>query len=206
MQRVLSALSALGLLLFSGCASFGTAPADPCSYPPGASSAFPSSSLEDWVTYGDHAVVLAGIDKIDKDGRQVVRLREERILWSRDQAPAAPPSEVFAETERSYTSAAAEPGHQYLLVGTWWDWDSQHIQPPDWIHLQLLAFDDGIAGKGSDGCPPGSSDVASGRSAVWGRPEAELADLFRETPPDPASVRFQGLEPDERWQRVAASR
>ncbi len=205
MRRALAASSALGMLLLSGCATFGTAP-DPCSYPPGASSAFPGSSLEDWVTYGDHAVVLTGIDKIEKDGRKVVRLRHDRTLWSRDQAPAAPPAETFAEPKRSYDSAAAKPGHQYLLVGTWWDWDSQHVEPPDWVHLQLLAFDDGIVGEGSDGCPPDSSEDASGRAAVWGRSEAEIADLFERTPPNPASVRFQGLEPDERWQRVAATR
>jgi hypothetical protein len=142
MRRALAALSALGLLLLSGCATFGSAP-DPCSYPAGASSAFPGSTLEDWVTYGDHAVVLSGVDKIAKDGRKVVRLRHERTLWSRDQAPAAPPAEAFAETKRNYDSAAAKPGHQYLLVGTWWDWDSQHVEQPDWVHLQLLAFDGG---------------------------------------------------------------
>lgn len=205
MRRFLPAVSALGLLLLSGCAVFGPAP-DPCSYPPGASSAFPSSSLQDWVTYGDHAVVLTGIDEIEQDGHEVVRLRHERTLWSRDQAPAAPPEETFADTERNYDSAAAKPGHQYLLVGTWWDWDRQHDEQPDWVHLQLLAFDNGIAGGGSDGCPPDSSEIASGRSAVWGRSEAEIADLFKQTPPESASTRFQGLEPDERWQRVAATR
>ncbi|WP_204912475.1 hypothetical protein [Microlunatus spumicola] len=202
MERIWAALISLGLLFCNGCAVLGSA-ADPCGTSPGAS-AFPGDSLEDWVTYGDHLVVLRGIDEVDQDGRQRVRLLQERTLWSREQAPAAPPQETFVPAQKSHDAAAAKPGHRYLLVGTWWD-DRQDGRA-EWVHLELLAFDDGVAGRGSAGCPPDPADAGSGRAAVWGRSQTEIAGLFSRTPPDPASVRYQNLGPDERWQRVAAAR
>lgn len=202
MQRFAAAVIGVGLLLSSGCAAFGSG-FDPCGSSPGAS-AFPTHSLEDWVTYGDHAVVLRGVDEVDQSGGRMVRLRQERTLWSRKQAPAAPPEETFVAPRKSYAAAAAKPGHLYLLVGTWWD--DRPDGRPDWVRLELLAFDDGVAGRGSDGCPPDAADADSGRAAVWGRSEADIAGLLRSTPPDPASTRFQDLGPAERWQRVASTR
>ena len=105
MRRWTAVGTALVLAAGSGCTAF--TPGDPCGSPPAASSAFPSSTVEDWVTYGDHAVVLRGADELDQDGREVVRLRHERTLWSRAQAPAPAPVETSASTRRSHDAAAA---------------------------------------------------------------------------------------------------
>jgi hypothetical protein len=199
MRRWAAAGIALSLLAGGGCAVLG-AGGDQCGFPASASNAFPTTTLEDWVTYGDHAVVLSGTDELEQYGRSVVRLKTERTLWSRDRAAVDAPQETFAPTRRSWNAAAAESGHQYLLIGAWWD--AQQNGNPEWVHLELLAFDDGVVGRGSAGCPPDETD--SGRTAAWDRSETEVADLLRRTPPDPAAVPFMALDPADRWQKVAA--
>lgn len=203
MRRLSAAVVAFGLLVSSGCAAFSRG-GDPCDFPASASSAFPSTTLEDWVTYGDHAVVVRGVNELDQDGRAVVRLRQERTLWSRQQTPAPAPAETFAATRQSYNAAAAGVDRQYLQVGAWWD--GRQDGQLSWVNLELLAFDDGVVGRGSAGCRPGPFDAGSGREAVWGRTEAEVTDQLDRTPPDPAAAPFQALGPDERWQQVAAAR
>ncbi|GAA1430368.1 hypothetical protein GCM10009616_14760 [Microlunatus lacustris] len=203
MRRFTVAVISLGLLAGSGCATPGSS-RSPCEEPASASRAFPSSTLEDWVTYGDHAVVLRGVGELEQNGSEGVRLRRERTLWSREQAPAPPPAETFGGTHRRHDAAAAARDHQYLLIGTWWD--DQQDGEPGWAHLELLAFDDGVVGRGSAGCRPRLSDPASGRTAVWGRTEAEVAGLLDRTPPDPDAVPFLALGPDERWQQLASTR
>ncbi len=203
MRWFVAAVVAFGLLASSGCASFGTG-ADRCSFPASASDAFPSTTLEDWVTYGDHAAVVRGVDELDQNGREVVRLRWERTLWSRPQAPAPAPAETFSSNSRSYNSAAAEPDHQYLLVGAWWD--AQQNGQPSYVHLELLAFDDGVVGRGSAGCKPRPADKDTGRAALWGQGEPAVVDLLNRTPADPEASKFMAIGPDARWQRVAADR
>ena len=118
--------------------------------------------------------------------------------------PSRAPVETFAGTRRTYNAAAAETGHQYLLVGAWWN--IQQDGNLNWTHVELLAFEDGVVGRGSPGCRPTSSDSDSGRAAVWQRTEPEVADLLRRTPPDPVAVPFMDLDPADRWQAVAAGR
>lgn len=118
--------------------------------------------------------------------------------------PTAAPAETFSATSRSYDSAAAETDHQYLLVGAWWD--AQQNGQPSYLPLELLAFDDGVVGRGSAGCQPRQADKDSGRAALWGQGETSVVDVLNRTPADPEASKFMALGPDERWQRVAADR
>lgn len=209
-------LVALLVALFAGGASRGPAAS--------VDKAFPDSTPQDWVTYGDHLVQLRvarpepvppGQPATTKDGHSAhgeVTIRVEETLWSRtgvpaDDAPAtlawragnwSPPrkqSEPFAFDSR----ATLLPGHRYLALITL---IGRGDSAGDWVALDLLWFDTGVVGDGQSRVPSDSAEPLM-RDQIWGMTGQQVVAVLQKTPPDPLAQPYLGEDPATRYQHVA---
>ena len=196
MRRVIVLL--LVLSVACGCARSGPqADGRSCADALG-DTAFPVSSAQDWVTYGDH-LVRASVRPTAEDGW--VELIPEGALWSRPGAPS-PPTMVRAWSNASSSEGVdLAEGHAYLALLTW-----RHPtgEAAEWVSMDILPFDDSVVGKGPDQCWPAGARPA--REQIWGLHEAGARQVLASTQADPLAAQYADLDPGERYQRVAAAR
>lgn len=198
MKRV--GLAMLVLVLALGCSRSGPqADATDCADPRG-DTAFPVASLEDWVTYGDHAVSAKAVPSAN-DGW--VDLVPEEMLWSRSGAQPAPP-QVRAWSNGDQASPEGIDlleKHTYLVLLVR---RSTTGEDTTWVAMDTLAFDDDVVGQGPKQCWPAATRPA--RDQLWGLHEADVRRVLTTAQPDSAAAPYADLDPGERYQRVAAER
>ncbi|UBU10361.1 hypothetical protein [Nonomuraea gerenzanensis] len=186
----------------------------------------PYSRLADWAGYADHVVAATASqetgDTPDEEdiaagegyiGRSV-RLTVNKTFWSRTSAdgwtPAPPTSfplnvvgwQFTGETRTELVVEGAprvEAGHTYLIPiaheadGTWAPIAAQAILP----------YDRGVIGRGeAKGVVPGEETPA--QLALQSKDETALAATLASARPDPLVAQYASLDPDARWEKVAA--
>lgn len=218
------------VLLVSGCgAAPPDAPGTPSVRPRGepASSAsrdqaFPTDTLEDWVTYGDRVVVV----EVVGDGRRPtepgpdpqsppwrdVTWQNRGELWANPARPDARAPQESTAAGGSYSSdrdgarveaLGGDPvlyvGHTYVAVLALTRIGDGG--PREWIDLAMLPFDDGLVGDGEAfGGWEGQEETLD---AVWGRTGPELTGILSTTPVDPYAVAYAGRDASQKFQLAA---
>jgi hypothetical protein len=187
----------------------------------------PSETLTDWVTYGDHLVLatVAGERELAPTAEEseagegfvprVIELRIDRVLWSREGAPAAPASFEtdldgwqFHGTKRTPVRLRGEPmmsvGRQYVLPIVHLD-RTKRVSVAGWCALSpdsIFPYRDGVLGRG-DVIPSlraqGRSTPTDARGPFYGERPARLVAALTATPPDPAASAAMHRPPDERF-------
>jgi hypothetical protein len=186
----------------------------------------PSDTLTDWVTYGDHLVVvtvtgqreLAPTSEETAAGEgyipRVISLRVDKVLWSRKQAPNAPSSFEtdldgwqFHGDQRKAVRLQGEPmmtvGKQYVLPIVYFS-KTKRVPNAGWSALSpnsIFPYEAGILGKG-DAIPSlqakGADKPADARGPFFDKKPAQLVSALTSTSPDPATAGAMKLPPDER--------
>ncbi|WP_172385607.1 hypothetical protein [Streptomyces sp. MNP-20] len=186
----------------------------------------PSDTATDWVSYADHVAVVrlakdsevppsaeeerAGEGMIVREGTLTV----ERVLWSREQAPALPGQVTMdlagwvfkGDSRREFAgegSPRVEPGRTYIMA-------LARYSPDEWGPLgsdATLPYENGTIGKGeSQGTPrtPGqrTDELSTLEREVDGDSGAALTAILRGTRPDPLAEKYAGLPPEERFEKV----
>jgi hypothetical protein len=202
------------LVLLAGC---GTQDPDPVGVPsarprldPASSAtrdqAFPTDTLEDWVTYADRVVAVRVVAEDRQDRLRTVTWERQRVVWSNPARPAedAPPT----DTARGGEGGGAEPrlvvGHTYLAALTHTALGVGADLPREWIPMAVLPFDDDLVGDGESF--RGWEGQEALLDAVWGKTGAEVADLLGATPVDPDARRYLAQDAATKWQHASDDR
>lgn len=186
----------------------------------------PSDSLTDWVTYGDHLVVvkvtgqreLAPTSEETAAGEgyipRVINLRVDKVLWSRKEAPNAPLSFEtdldgwqFHGGRRTPVRLRGEPmmkvGKRYVLPIVYFS-KTKRVQNAGWSALSpnsIFPYEAGVLGKG-DVIPSLQAKDADhptdARGPFFGKKPAQLVAALTSTSPDPAAAGAMKLPSDER--------
>ena len=202
------------LLLLAGC---GTAGPDPVGVPSArprleaASSAvrdqaFPTDTLQDWVTYADRVVAVRLVGEQRQDGHRTVTWEPQRVVWSN---PARPDQDVPATgTAFGGEGDGGEPrlvvGHTYLAVLTHTALGAGADLPREWVPMVVLPFDDDLVGDGE--AFRGWQGQEELLDAVWGRTGAEVAVLLAATPVEPDARRYASEDATAKYQHAAHDR
>jgi hypothetical protein len=197
---------------------------------------WPSSTPEDWVTYGDHLAVIriASEQKLPASEEELaagegyyprsLTAYVKKVIWSRGGAPALPAEFSFVNGGWTF----GEHGEARLqsigapLVRVNGDYIVQLTHSDDagreWTPLggaATLPFGNGVIGQGDTIYEPTgevydlSADAATGstRAKVWGRQGVEdLVRIVSGARPDPAATEHMSLPTFERWKAVQASK
>jgi hypothetical protein len=204
------------LALSGGCsAPDSDLPGSPSARPRGepASSAtrdlaFPSDTVQDWVSYADRVVAV----EITGEGRRppseeeialgrvsrfrMVTWQRRRVLWANPARPEEDPPATGSTYGGSYASDRDEGeveafggdpvlvvGHTYLAVLTHTALGGDVGLPREWLPVAMLPFDDDLVGDGER--YRGWTGQEELLSAVWGRTGAQVTELLVSTPVDP---------------------
>jgi len=177
-----------------------------------ASERFPTSSLQDWISYADHIAVYTVVaereippspEEIERGegmiGREIT-LRVEQTLWSAARAPELPGE--FRATALGWAfqngektpfdtehGGRVEVGKRYVSPLTMVEDDPAH---PWWPLTQLPVDGDEVAG----GPPTAAKERLDGRSF------GEIRAVLARQAPDPAAARHFDLRPTERIRAV----
>ncbi|MEU8139743.1 hypothetical protein [Streptodolium elevatio] len=173
----------------------------------------PARDAVDWVSYGDHVMVVTVTG--ERDGPEgpwlrVVDMRVDEAVWSRE--GAAVPG-VF----RSYAAGvrARDGRPPYALVGEpRYEVGSTYVvavfraersaAPDGWVVFSGLPCQGGRIGDGE--MAGGAANADGVMAAVGGRDAAALRALLAATPPDPVSLKYPHLDGAARFQATAAER
>lgn len=189
---------------------------------------FPVKTARDWVSYGDHVVLLHLKDGSAREGAMTTKknadgvgyiprkgiLSINKVLFSRAGAKDAPQQFTTGlagwwvadggRTEYSHGGRSRiENGHTYIAVLVW----DQHKN--SWSLTGaggLLPFDGDRLGQGEFGgeyreALPDAIGGFAKRAAKWS--SGQVAKFLQHCKPYPAAVEFANLPPAERAQRVA---
>jgi hypothetical protein len=195
----------------------------------------PSATAADWVTYGDHLVVVtltgeqaepataeeiaAGEGFIPRD----VSVHVDKVLWSRPDAPAAPATMdwsldgwTFHGDARTPLRLDGEPGmavgDTYVVPVTYLS-QTATVGAAGWSPLSpdsILPYADSTLGSGAavigySGPASDPSHETAVRDAVWGQSVSDLVATLNATAPDAAATPYMNQPPDVRYQKASAS-
>ena len=208
------AAGAVLLVLLTGC---GAQDADPVGVPsarprldPVSSAtrdqAFPTDTLEDWVTYADRVVAVRVVGDGQQDQPRTVTWERQRVVWSNPARPGedAPPT----DTARGGEKGGAEPrlvvGHTYLTVLTHTALGVGGDMPREWITMAVLPFDDDLVGDGESF--RGWQGQEALLDALWGKTGTQVANLLAATPVDPDTRPYARQDATAKWQHAADDR
>lgn len=231
--RRAAALAVTALLGLSGCSSSrATGPVpDPLPIPstePVASgdgaAPFPSYTLRDLVTYGDHAVVLTVVASealefeqlhpsgAGRTGRKI-ELRVDDVLWSNTDAPRLPDS--FEIRTLGWVRNGHSGGDTRMTMGRPWLLDGHTyfamlytLNGPGVPTLSigptgaLLPMDGGVIGQGEylGAAPPVQYEAVTQLNGATGE---QAARLLSGTSPDRRAAPYMDLPADDRYTMVA---
>jgi hypothetical protein len=176
------------------------------------STLFPNESLQDWVTYADHVAVYTVVaeremplDAEEKESGEgyagkLVTLRIDRTLWSAEAAPALPEriemqavGWLYRNGQREPTTARDSPsvsvGNRCLAPLAQVEFDVG----PEWWPLTpaaQLPLEGSHVGRAGWVSPHGE--------ALAGESVDEIEARIKRQPPDPASVKYADLRPQDR--------
>lgn len=187
MRRLIAAVLGLGLLapaLMSCSPAYGGGNCDD----PAASSAFPAETLRDWVTYGDHLLLVrvTGEQALPQTAEHLdsnriwrrVTVTTESVLWSRpgedDQAPRTQTWETIGwitawwrkpirEPDR-FGQPSLLPGETSLLMVSEVPGAGSDLPARRWMSSGLVPVTNGAVGTGRPLCPRPATDQLSGLS------------------------------------------
>jgi hypothetical protein len=168
--------------------------------------AFPTDTLEDWVTYADRVVAVRVVAEDRQARLRTVTWEPQRVVWSN---PARPDEDApRTESVRGGDRDGAEPrlvvGHTYLAALTHTALAVGDDLPREWITLAVLPFDDDLVGDGESF--RGWQGQETLLDAVWGKTGTQVADLLAATPVDPDTRPYAGEDATAKWQHAANDR
>lgn len=182
----------------------------------GGSDRFPSETLSDWVSYGDHVAIVTVVDEkalpedeMDSGSGIVPRevtLRIEEAIWSREGAPP-----VDDEVRVVTWGWIVEDGERQPVAargGPRLELQSRYVTPlvraprdgVDWTPLSDSAT------LPLDGDRISTTKIVGSPSPIAldldGATTEELATAVAQAAPDPVAAKHFDLPPDERWEAV----
>lgn len=225
MKRFGASIAAAILVLFSACAPADTEPGVVTAE---GAEAVPSRTATDWVTYGDHLVV------IDVKSEERLEATKEEV----ERGEGFIGREVTVElgdplwTRPTYQELSELPTRLAIANGGWvfhgkeeqrWEVENQVRLTPGSQYLAMLTYGDtSIAGgDGSDGpswftldvVPLTTDDTVADtgadpasypmRRSLVGLTSKEVAATLKATKPDPAAQDYMDEDPVQRYQDVA---
>lgn len=173
--------------------------------------AFPSDTLQDWVSYGDRAAVIEIVDQTQPAASNIrtVGWKRRSELWAnparpRETTPATGttvggsfvPGAPNSQLQPSGGDPALFVGHTYVAVLTHTAIGGAGSR--EWIPLVILPFDDGLVGDGEQ--YRGWDGQQATLDAVWGLTGPEVSRILRSTPIDSAVTRFASRDAYEKYQ------
>jgi hypothetical protein len=182
----------------------------------------PSESLTDWDSFADHlaVVTLTSERKLPPTPEEiaagegyiprVITLRIDSVLWSRDQAPAAPAAFEIDLDGWSFQGATLTPirlegepmmnvGSQYVMPIVYLQ-QSKVVQVPGWSPLapdSIIPYQSDVLGRG-DVVPGNKTTAGTPRAQFDGKSAGDLGAALENTAPYPAAAGSMSLPPDER--------
>lgn len=198
--------------------------------------ALPARSAQDWVTYGDAAVVVSVVAEHrgqrslpEADAREgtiarTVDLAVDSVLWrrpgSREQVPAemtwTTTGWTFSGDDERRMTMANQPdlvgGHQYVVAVVFRPVNPDGSQPASWIPLAsegIIPADDGKLGNGPGIVkkdPAVEGEEPPLRDMLWRRDVAAVTDVLSRTQPDLAAEPWMTADPVERYVQTMAAK
>ena len=168
--------------------------------------AFPTDTLEDWVTYADRVVAVRVVSEEQQDQRRTVTWERQRVVWSNPARPGENAPSTDTEVRQGWDKAEARlvVGHTYLAVLTHTALGVGDHVPREWIPMAVLPFDDDLVGDGESF--RGWQGQEALLDAVWGRTGAQVAELLAATPVDPDARPYLRHDATEKWQQASDAR
>lgn len=183
---------------------------------------FPSYTVQDLVTYGDHAVVLTVMasealefEPLHPSGAgrtsRKIQLRVDDVLWSSRLAPAPPESFEIVTLGWVRTGPGEERkmtmGRPWLLDGHSYFAVLYTLKPSGEPTLSIgptgavLPMDGGVIGEG-EYLGPQPSAAYTVVDDLYGSTADRAAQLLSSTAPDPRAAPFMDLPADDRYTMV----
>ena len=229
--RLRSAITVAAFVAAAGCASPASTELDAVA-PPALesiasghdSSSFPAYTVEDLVTYADHAVALTVVgsralefEQLHPSGagrtNRAIELRIDSVLWSSPSASPAP--STLDVVTIGWVRDGRSAGDIKMTMGRPWMQDGHsyfamlyRISAAGPVALTLgptgalLPMDDGIIGQGEylGEQPAPQYTVVTDLAGVTAQ---RATEILREATPDPRAAPYMGLPADQRFAMVA---
>ncbi|MGA4541317.1 hypothetical protein ACPA54_15150 [Uniformispora flossi] len=183
----------------------------------------PASEPSDWVSYGDHVLVVTVSEERELPDTQVasrheglimrdLRLTVREVLWSRAGADAAPQTMQATASgwivRKGKRTAFTSEGMPRLEVGSTYITavyrDHTDKGGDGWSSFSTIPYEQQQIGKGDNS---GGKLMAQGvLSKTAGQPAAAISQLLSTTSPDPISIKYSGLDGPERYRATMAEK
>lgn len=198
--------------------------------------ALPARSAQDWVTYGDAALLVRVVaehrgqrsspeaDAGEGTIARTIDLSVDSVLWQRPGADERMPESMtwttlgwtFHGDNERRMKMANQPdlakGHQYVVAVVFRSENPDGSDVPHWIPLAsegIIAADDGTLGNGPDIVQKDAAaegEEPPFRDTLWRKDVSAVGGILRGTEPDPAAAAWMSADPLERYSKAMATK
>jgi hypothetical protein len=183
----------------------------------GGSARLPFETLDDWVSYGDAAllVTVASEAEIPATPEELARgeglvgrrltVKVDDVIWRHPSSPSPPTAFAFDgypwELRDGKKLPTAEPGTGWLEVGHQYIVMATRYNPEGWGPINPAAILNVSEGR----VPSAPQFPAPYAMSLAGKSSSEVARALERATPNPVAEANHALDPDARWRAVSAA-